>query len=403
MARRSGLLALKLLAAAAGLALAVLAAAGDSTPPAPDPLLGKIQENKTDLDALRREIAAQKEKIASLDAQAAAMKRDTGQILREIELSRELLGGLDERERLLAAQSRDVSAQLESSLAAYQARRRALASSLRSMYIRGRDRELELILTSGSFSEFHARLQWESQLVRLGAGMMDKTRSEGERILREQRSLEVSLAEIALAREEAALESDRLEELEAERIASLRTLESQKKGIRNRMLELSLNEQRLTYILDDLEQQRIENAARESAAAGTLTELAGRLEWPVTGTVIRDFGRSVHPRFKTVTLNNGLNIVAAYRSPVAAVADGTVEFADDLPGFGQCVIVDHGEGYYTLYAYLDQAFVTPGGEISRGQVIAEVGRPTGSGQAQLYFEVRHGRTPLDPADWLQPR
>ena len=80
-----------------------------------------------------------------------------------------------------------------------------------------------------------------------------------------------------------------------------------------------------------------------------------------------------------------------------------VEFADDLPGFGQCVILDHGAGYYTLYAHLDRVFVAKGDEIARGQVIAEVGRPAGGERPQLYFEVRHGRTPLDPADWLRSR
>ena len=213
----------------------------------------------------------------------------------------------------------------------------------------------------------------------------------------------MALAEIALSREEAGQEGSRLEMLEAEQIEALRALESQKKGIKNRLLELSLNEQRLTYILDDLEQQRVEQDAKELATASTLTAMAGQLEWPVTGSVLRGFGRSVHPRFKTVTLNNGLNIAAVLGAPVAAVAEGEVEFADELPGFGQCVILDHGEGYYTLYAYLDHVFVASGAQIARGQVIAEVGRPVGGEQPQLYFEVRHGRTPLDPADWLRTR
>jgi septal ring factor EnvC (AmiA/AmiB activator) len=111
----------------------------------------------------------------------------------------------------------------------------------------------------------------------------------------------------------------------------------------------------------------------------------------------------VHPRFKTVTVNNGVNVAAPLGSPVAAAADGKVEFSDDLPGFGQCVILDHGAGYYTLYAYLDRVFVAKGDVISRGQVVAEVGRPTGDEEPQLYFEVRQGRTPLDPADWLKSR
>jgi murein hydrolase activator len=382
---------------------ALLATAGPQDSDPSSPLLGKIQENQTELEQLRAEIKAQKQKMASIDKQAEAMRRSSEEILNDIELSRSLLGGLDERERLLAVQSQDLGGELETSRQAYESRRNALASSLRSMYFRGQNRELEMILMSGSFSEFNARLKWEALLVRLGAGLMETTRTEGERILLEQKGLEVALAEISLAREEAGLERSRLEMLEAERIGALRDLESEKKGIKNRMLDLTLNEQRLSYILDDLEQQRAEAEARQQTTVGTLSTLAGQLDWPVNGTVIRGFGRSVHPRFKTVTLNNGLNIASTLGAPVAAVAGGSVEFSDELPGFGQCVILDHGEGYYTLYAFLDHVFVSPGGEIARGQVIAEVGRPVAGEQPQLYFEVRHGRTPLDPADWLQPR
>ena len=102
-------------------------------------------------------------------------------------------------------------------------------------------------------------------------------------------------------------------------------------------------------------------------------------------------------------INNGFNIAAGVGAPVAAVADGRVEFSDQLPGFGQCVILDHGAGYYSLYAHLDRMFVDKGEQIARGQVMAEVGRPSGSEEPQLYFEIRQGRTPLDPGDWLKPR
>ena len=142
---------------------------------------------------------------------------------------------------------------------------------------------------------------------------------------------------------------------------------------------------------------------RTEAADVPLVQMAGDLDWPVRGQLIRGFGRSVHPRFKTVTLNNGYNIAAPAGSPVAAVADGTVEYSDHLPGFGQCVILDHGAGYYTLYAHLDGVFVAKAEKIARGQVIAEVGRPDDGDEPQLYFEVRQGRTPLDPADWLRSR
>jgi septal ring factor EnvC (AmiA/AmiB activator) len=88
---------------------------------------------------------------------------------------------------------------------------------------------------------------------------------------------------------------------------------------------------------------------------------------------------------------------------VYAVAAGTVEFADYLPGFGECVILDHGAGYYSLYAHLDRFFVSKDTPVSRGEILAEVGEAPSDSRSQLYFELRQGKTPLDPMPWLQPR
>jgi septal ring factor EnvC (AmiA/AmiB activator) len=194
-----------------------------------------------------------------------------------------------------------------------------------------------------------------------------------------------------------------MELLMAEKTAALRDVELERSDLKDDMLELDLSEQKLTYLLDDLERQRETRRAMPDTSNSELTRLAGQLDWPVQGDVLRGFGRSVHPRFQTVTLNNGVNIAAHLGAPVAAVATGKVEFSDRLPGFGQCVILDHGAGYYTLYAHLDRLFVTASEEIARGQVIAEVGRPEPGEPAQLYFEIRHGKTPLDPMDWLRSR
>jgi septal ring factor EnvC (AmiA/AmiB activator) len=271
------------------------------------------------------------------------------------------------------------------------------------MYIRSQRSDLELIMTSRSFSELLTSVKISRTLARLGAGLLKEVRTEGQILRREQRQLNAALAEIWQTREEQNLENDRLEELMAEQMGALRDLETEREDLKRQLLQMGNNEQKLTYVLSDLEQQRVEKSAVQAAPGNDLVALAGNLEWPVRGKLIRGFGRSVHPKFKTVTLNNGFNIAAPVGAPVAAVADGTVEFADHLPGFGQCVILDHGAGYYTLYAHLEGAFVEKAEKIARGQVIAEVGQPDTGDEPQLYFEVRQGRTPLDPADWLRFR
>ncbi|PID79301.1 hypothetical protein CSB20_10810 [bacterium DOLZORAL124_64_63] len=414
-----GYLRLSLLCRVAVMSVAAVgfAAGGElaDRPQAPDALQAKIQENSSELEELRSRIAQLRAEQQALDDREQQIRRGRAEVLEEIELTGRMLSQMDERQRLLAAQNSALQDELVRSARRYEASCQALGQHLRAMYVRGRQGKLEAVLTAGSFSEFAIRTRWESLMAQLGAGLVDDTRAEGRRLSSRHKMLQVSLAEINRNREDAAAERSRMEDLLAEQMAALRDLETRRRGMSDRLLELSMNEQRLNYVLSDLEDLR----ARRQAEAGVQAEdgiqagaeigsavlagLAGQLDWPVQGELVRGFGRSVHPRFQTVTVNNGVNIAAPLGAPVAAVAGGQVEFCDRLPGFGQCVILDHGAGYYTLYAHLDRAFVSAGGQAARGQVIAEVGRPAAGESPQLYFEIRQGKTPLDPADWLRSR
>ncbi len=368
-----------------------------------DLLKKSIQENSKELEGLRGRIDDHRQRISNLDREEAEAKRGHGEIQKEIELSRKLVGDMIQHEIVLQERSRLLATELEIRGGTYAARKETLARSLRAMYIRSQRSNLEMVMTSGSFSEFLTGMKVGRTLARLEAGMLKEVQTEGQILRREQRQLNSALAEIWQTREEQNQENDRLEELMAEEMGALRDLETERKGLKNELLQMGINEQKLSYVMTDLEQVRVERSAKQQTGDNSLVMLAGDLDWPVRGKLIRGFGRSVHPRFKTVTLNNGYNIAAPSGAPVASVADGTVEYSDQLPGFGQCVILDHGAGYYTLYAHLEGVFVAKGAKIARGQVIAEVGRPAAGDEPQLYFEVRQGRTPLDPADWLRSR
>jgi septal ring factor EnvC (AmiA/AmiB activator) len=371
--------------------------------PGRDLLRKSIKENTVELDRLRSQINDNRKRIKNLDQEEAEARRGHEEIQQEIELSRKLVGDMVQREIRLEERSRLLASELSLRGDTFETRKQTLARSLRAMYIRSQRSDLEMVMTSGSFSQFLTGVKVGRTLARLEAGMLEEVKTEGQILRREQRQLNAALAEIWQTREEQAQENGRLEELMAEEMGALRDLETERKEIKNELLQLGVNEQKLSYVLTDLEQVRVEKSAKQATGDNPLVMLAGELDWPVRGKLIRGFGRSVHPKFKTVTLNNGYNIAASQGAPVASVADGTVEYSDQLPGFGQCVILDHGAGYYTLYAHLDGVFVAKSDKIARGQVIAEVGRPAAGDEPQLYFEVRQGRTPLDPADWLRSR
>jgi len=133
-----------------------------------------------------------------------------------------------------------------------------------------------------------------------------------------------------------------------------------------------------------------------------IAALKGTLRWPVSGTVRTGFGRHKHPRFDTYTVHNGIDIAVPAETPVGAVHEGTVVFADLFRGYGLMVVVDHGDKHHTLYAHLGEARVAPGRHVAAGEIVGTVGTSSLEG-AGLYFEFRRDGRPQDPLEWLDRR
>ena len=121
------------------------------------------------------------------------------------------------------------------------------------------------------------------------------------------------------------------------------------------------------------------------------------------GMLASTFGRQEHPRFHTVTFNRGIEITAPQGRDIVAVAEGTVIYADWFKGYGRLIILDHGSGYFTLYAHASDILIKTGDAVSGGQVIAKVGDSGSLEGPQLYFELRHKGKPQDPLTWLRSR
>ena len=126
----------------------------------------------------------------------------------------------------------------------------------------------------------------------------------------------------------------------------------------------------------------------------------GRLPWPADGPVVDSFGKHYHPVYKNVELpfNNGVNIALGKDSAVKAVFDGTVSNVVVIPGYNQCILVQHG-GYFTFYCKLASVNVKAGDKVKTGQVLGRV--DTIAGETQLHFELWEGKTPRNPELWLK--
>lgn len=125
-----------------------------------------------------------------------------------------------------------------------------------------------------------------------------------------------------------------------------------------------------------------------------------RLPWPLEGQVLTRFGMQRHPQFGTMVYRRGIEIQAHEGESVRAVRDGQVAYADWYKGYGKLMILDHGEGFYTLYGNLSRLDLNKGGQVARGQVIGLAGETGSLKGSKLYFEIRRNGEAQDPLQWL---
>lgn len=127
----------------------------------------------------------------------------------------------------------------------------------------------------------------------------------------------------------------------------------------------------------------------------------GLLKMPVKGRIVSLFGEFKNTRYQILNFRSGIEIQTERGEPIQAVYAGRVLYAEWFKGYGNMIIIDHGDNYYTVYAHIEEAFKSNGDSVETGEVIATVGDTGSISGPKLYFEVRHHGKPLDPMQWLE--
>jgi len=145
------------------------------------------------------------------------------------------------------------------------------------------------------------------------------------------------------------------------------------------------------------------SAQTDDYAGKGFTQLKGRLMWPSEGRIAIPYGSQKDPRFDTLIFRNGIHIQTDASADARSIYAGKVIFADWFKGFGQLIIINHGNGYHTLYGNLSEIFSKVGDIIRENQVIGKVGTSVVINAPGIYFEIRYKGKPLDPTQWLKKR
>ena len=347
---------------------------------------------------MRSRIAALQAKLAESEKKVATLSEEVGRLDLKLEIA--------QREaELVAATREDLSRQLTATAAERAAS--ADASRLLTRALLARARVLHRFGRYGYF-----RVLLESTDVRellQGVERLDSLARRDGRLLARYREVEAR-KQADLVREQALkAELDRLftqGEREVSRMASLRrereSLLAREKSAstsrRDEVLALSDKAERLERLLQRLSQASTGQAPDPS---GGIRPWKGVLDWPARGTLIETFGRHRHPRFNAWTFSNGIALSMPAGTPVRAVYSGRAIYAQWLAEYGNLVILDHGDGVFTLYAWLQSVGVQAGAYVPAGSGVGTAGWGPGREESGLYFEVRDHQKANDPVAWLR--
>ena len=370
---------------------------------------GQTQE---ELRELRARISALQKKLAS----AEESRSEASDALRE---SEQAISEANRELRRLALQSRESTEKMSAlrksantAGAALAGQQELLGRMLRQQYVQGEPGALRLVLGREDPSAMARQLNYLSHIARARARLVDGLRANLREIERLQAEIAEEAAAIARITREQTAQRARLEREKRARAGVLTRLSRDIQKQQREMRAMQANENRLTRLIDQLARlvrkpatsgkPRPRNEALPSGTAdgSPFAALRGRLALPVRGELGGRFGS---PRADGGVTWKGVFIAAKAGEDVRAVAGGRVVYADWLRGFGNLLIVDHGDSYMTLYANAEALLKQVGDTIRGGEPVATVGNSGGNAESGLYFEMRHEGRPFDPLQWVRLR
>ncbi|MEE8237758.1 MAG: peptidoglycan DD-metalloendopeptidase family protein [Gammaproteobacteria bacterium] len=346
------------------------------------------------LQTLRSEIRLLEDRLASRQAE-----REVGLLaLKEAELGAATAAGAlrDVREHLASQLARQQGLREDTRLAGVRLDRErgALAEQVLMSYVAGRQEMLKLLLNQEN----------PARLGRMVVYFDYLNRARSQRLVAVEAEIETSM-ELATESAQVARELGRLEQMQADELEVLEFSRNERRSV------LAKLEQDIATSAGDIrqlrdEEQRLEEIFAELEAsvelfplegAGSFPSIKGELAWPVSGSLVSDFGQA---RASGQLRWNGVVVAAPGGTLVRAVYYGRVAYADWLPGLGLLIIVDHGAGYMSLYGHNEALLKASDGWVAPGDVIAHVGDSGGQTRTALYFEIRHNGEPIDPRPWM---
>jgi septal ring factor EnvC (AmiA/AmiB activator) len=359
-------------------------------------LLPTAHAQRTDLDRIRSDISRMRNRLEEVRRQAQSVARELEEVDLELNIRTHELELAAAAETKLTGEQQAIEGQIAALLPRIDQQKRDLRKRLVVLYRLGSLSYLRMFLSLDDEQNPLEAMSMLSYLVTRDARLVSQFQSARQQLATRRQELgdrQSRLRQTRVIVEQRRVAVIAAREQQQRVLAKLKTEES---GAEQQLAALEEKARRLQRLVDVLSQQQ-----RGMATALDIRSVQGALEWPARGKVFERFGRQRNPKFSTFTINNGLKIEAVAGTQVRAVFQGTVLFSQWFKGYGNLIILDHGNRVFSLYGNLKAPAVAVGDKIATGQPIAGVGESEETGSGHLYFEIRTNNQPEDPQKWLR--
>jgi len=371
---------------------------------------------KDELSGVKREIKAQKQLITKTRKVEAVVSTELQEILRNLVQKESDLGQLGHDLRGVESNLGRTGLEIRKVTEEANRKKVEIERRLSSLYKAGELGAVRMFFSAESFPQLAENIRYMKSILENDKRIFTEYNQKIDQL----KSLKTDLERDALKKEhiKTGIEQKKreIEEEKSKKAAYLGKVRQDRKSYETSLKELQANAGRLQTMITRLNALSRRKLSSRHEKPGTKlkprAELPpvpdrgfgsqkGRMSLPVRGEIIESYGKHKHPEFDSFTFSKGLSISAPSGTDIKAVYEGTVIFADYFKGFGNMIIVDHGGGYFTLYAHASRLAKKVGAEVARHETIGAVGDVDSSKGSMLYFEIRHQGKPVDPAGWVR--
>jgi murein hydrolase activator len=368
-----------------------------------------LEESRRRLEEIRAERDRLEQQQRRLQGQVHDVNDELSNLERQRESTHRIVNEIERQIGGLASQLDRSSAELilaQDNLAERQA---VLQRRLVDIYKRGPLHTFQVMLAAEGFGDLLSRYKYLYLTSQQDRSLVTDVEKLRNRVVTQRNNILNVRGQLDRRRDEREAEFSKYSALASERARKLQTLQRSARRTERRLTELQKDEARLNGLLASLERARRDELARGAlrgavTTPGSITTAdLGKLDWPVEGGIVYKFGRDTLPSGGIIRWN-GVGIAASVGTPVKAVETGTVRLVGQFGTYGLTVVVEHGNGYYSVYSHLESAAVKLGAAVGKGGVIGKVGGQNSDYGPHLHFEIRgENQIALDPTTWLRRR